>query len=157
MTALGIALLTIGAILVLVEAHVPTLGALGAPGVAALAVGSVLAVSGLGGGILLAVLAAVVLAGSALGVLTISVRKGADVNRRRIRESLIGHIGVVREWHQSSGSVAVDGALWKARRSLAADPDDDSEQIHTGDHVVVERRSGLTLAVRRAEDWELEP
>jgi membrane protein implicated in regulation of membrane protease activity len=28
-------------------------------------------------------------------------------------------------------------------------------ELHAGDPVVVERLSGLTLSVRRAEDWEL--
>ena len=67
MTALGVSLLMVGAIMVLVEAHVPTLGALGGPGVIALAVGAVLAVMGLGGGLALGVLAALLLAGAAGG------------------------------------------------------------------------------------------
>ena len=46
MTALGVSLLIVGAIMVLIEAHVPTLGALGGPGVVVLAVGAVLAVMG---------------------------------------------------------------------------------------------------------------
>ena len=43
MTAAGMSLLSIGAIAILVEAHYPTLGALGAPGVAMLVAGSLLA------------------------------------------------------------------------------------------------------------------
>jgi membrane protein implicated in regulation of membrane protease activity len=46
--------------------------------------------------------------------------------------------------------VLVDGALWRARRSWA----DDDEELGLGDPVVVERVSGLTLAVRKAEEWE---
>src|SRR5262249_31740530 len=57
MTALGVSLLIVGAILILIEAHVPTLGALGAPGVVALGAGAVLAVLGLGGGVVLGVIA----------------------------------------------------------------------------------------------------
>ena len=30
-------------------------------------------------------------------------------------------------------------------------------ELHEGDPIVVERLDGLTLAVRRAEDWELAP
>jgi membrane-bound ClpP family serine protease len=56
MTAIGIALLVVGAIVVLVEAHVSSLGILGGPGVVALAVGAVLAVAGLGGGVALEVI-----------------------------------------------------------------------------------------------------
>ena len=122
MTALGVSLLMVGAILVLVEAHVPTLGALGGPGVIALAVGAVLAVIGLGGGIALGVISALLLAGAAGGVLMLTVGKGVAVRRRRVRagpESLIGHLGVVRNWADPTGCVMVDGALWTARRSAA--------------------------------------
>ena len=63
MTALGVSLLLVGAIMILIEAHVPTLGVLGGPGVVALGVGAVLAVLGLGGGVILGVVAALLLAG----------------------------------------------------------------------------------------------
>ena len=96
----------------------PTLGVLGAPGVIALAVGAVLAVMGLGGGLALGVLAALLLAGAAGGLLLLTIGKGIAVRRRMIRagpESLIGHLGVVRNWADPSGCVQVDGALWTAR------------------------------------------
>lgn len=149
MTVLGVALVLIGAIVVLVEAHVPSLGMLGVPGVVAVAVGSVLAVAGLGGGVVLGLVAAVVLAGAGLGVVGLSVSKGAQVRRRRIRGGVIGHLGVVRRWGDPQGTVLVDGALWNACCSYPG------EEIHEGDRVVVERVNGLTLAVRKAEDWEL--
>ena len=50
--------------------------------------------------------------------------------------------------------MAVDGALWRARRSLGPD-DDEAHELHTGDPVVVEHLNGLTLSVRPAEEWEL--
>ncbi|HEY2437119.1 MAG TPA: NfeD family protein [Solirubrobacteraceae bacterium] len=150
MTAIGIALLVVGVIAVLVEAHVPSLGILGAPGVVALAAGAVLAVAGLGGGIALGVVAGLLVAGSGLGVVGLSVSKGAAVRKRRHRSGLIGRLGVVRKWSQPEGTVLVDGALWNACPSLP-----DGEEICAGDRVVVERVSGLTLAVRKAEDWEL--
>jgi len=156
MTALGISLLVVGAIVVIAEAHVPTLGVLGGPGVAAIAVGTVLAVSGLGGGLVLSLLAALVIAGVALGTVAVSVQKGAAVRRRRIRsgpEGMIGHIGVVRSWDGATGSVLVEGALWRAR--LSPTDDDKPDELHEGDEIVVERRRGLTLCVRRAEEWEL--
>ena len=122
MTALGVSLVMVGAIMVLIEAHVPTLGALGGPGVIALAAGAVLAVMGLGGGVALGALAALLLAGAAGGLLVLTVGKGVAVRRRRIRvgpESLIGHLGTVRNWADPTGCVMVDGALWTARRSSA--------------------------------------
>ena len=155
MTALGVSLLVVGAIMVLIEAHVPTLGVLGAPGVIALAVGAVLAVMGLGGGLALGVLAAMMLAGAAGGLLLLTIGKGIAVRRRMIRagpESLIGHLGVVRNWADPSGCVQVDGALWTARRSLL--DDEDPDELREGDAVVVDHLDGLTVSVRRAEEWE---
>jgi membrane-bound serine protease (ClpP class) len=157
MTALGLALLVVGAVLVLVEAHVPRLGVLGGPGVIALAAGAILAVGGLGGGIAVGVISAVVIAGAGLGVLALTFRKGIAVRRRRIRsgpERLIGQLGVVRRWEEPRGKVLVDGALWHARRSWP-DEEHDQGELHEGDPIVVERLDGLTLAIRPAEDWEL--
>ena len=157
MTALGLALLVIGAILVVVEVHVPRLGVLGVPGVIALAAGAILAVGGLGGGIVMGIVLAVLLAGAGVAALTLTLRKGMAVRRRRIRsgpEGLIGRLGVVRRWEEPRGKVLVDGALWSARRSWPEDEHDQGD-LHEGDPVVVERLDGLTLAIRPAEDWEL--
>lgn len=158
MTALGVALLVLGTSAVLLEAHFPSLGMLGAPGVVALVAGSVLTVGGLGGGIVAAVIVAVLVALASAGLVAVSVRKGAAVGRRRVRagaEGIIGHIGTVRSWSGESGDgkVLVDGALWQARHSHLLD--DDPDQLHAGDKIVVEQLRGLTVGVRRAEDWEL--
>jgi membrane-bound ClpP family serine protease len=157
MTALGVSLLFVGALLILLEAHVPTLGVLGGPGVVALGVGAVLAVLGLGGGVVLGVVAALLLAGTAGGVMAVTVGKGVAVRRRRVRagpEGLIGCLGVVRSWEAATGCVLVDGALWRARRS-ALDDSDEPDELHPGDEVVVDHLDGLTIRVRRAEEWEL--
>lgn len=155
MTALGVSLLIVGAIVILVEAHLPSLGMLGGPGVLAIGAGAVLAISGLGGGLAIALIAAFLLVAIGAGAVAISVTKGMAVRRRRVRtgaEGLIGHLGVVRSWAEPTGSVLVDGALWRARRSLT---DEEESDLHAGDPVVVERLNGLTVAVRPAEDWEL--
>jgi membrane-bound serine protease (ClpP class) len=157
MTALGIALLVIGAVLVVLEAHVPRLGMLGGPGVVTLTVGTVLAVAGLGGGIAVAVVAAALVAVTGVALVGLSAVKGAAVTRARIRtgpERLIGQVGTVRSWEGPAGKVAIDGGLWRARQSWG---EDEPPEIHPGDEVVVERLNGLTLAVRRAEEWELAP
>ena len=157
MTALGIALLLIGATLVVVETHVASLGTLAVPGALALGVGAVLAVSGLGGGIIIALTMAVLLSAGGLALASVAVRESKNVRRRRVRtgsEGLVGRVGVVQSWGEPIGRVRVDGALWQARRSLA---DDESGDLHTGAPIGVERLSGLTLAVRRAEEWELAP
>jgi membrane protein implicated in regulation of membrane protease activity len=67
-------------------------------------------------------------------------------------EGLCGRIGVVRAWDEPAGQVFVDGALWRARLDWSPP---DGEALHEGDAVVVERVSGLTLCVRRADEWEL--
>jgi membrane protein implicated in regulation of membrane protease activity len=48
--------------------------------------------------------------------------------------------------------VFVEGALWRARQDLFEGEEDG---LSEGDQVVVEQVNGLTLRVRRAEDWEL--
>jgi membrane-bound serine protease (ClpP class) len=155
MTALGISLLVIGAILIAVEAHVPRLGVLGGPGVIALGAGAILAVGGLGGGLVVGLASALVLVASGAAVLALTLHKGLAVRGRRVRtgpERLVGQFGVVRRWDEPCGKVLVDGALWQARRSWG---DEQMIELHEGDEVVVERLDGLTLAVRRAEEWEL--
>ena len=155
MTALGVSLLILGAIVIVAEAHVPSLGMLGGPGVLAIGVGAVLAVSGLGGGLALALVSAVLLVAIGVGAVALSVTKGLAVRGRRVRagpEGLIGHMGVVRSWAEPTGSVLVDGALWRARRSIV---DEHGAELHAGDPVVVEHLTGLTVGVRRAEEWEM--
>ena len=92
-------------------------------------------------------------AGAVSGLwLTFAMRKALAARRLHTssgREALSGRLGVVRNWTDGGGQVFVDGALWRARRSWA----DDGEELGEGDPVVVERVSGLTLAVRRAEKW----
>jgi len=157
MTALGIALLLVGALLVAVETHVSSLGMLAGPGVLALGVGAVLAVSGVGGGIVIALAVAVLLTATGVAFAGVAIREGKNARRRRVKtgpEGLVGRVGVVQSWGDPTGRVRVDGALWQARRSW---PEEEAGDLHAGDPVVVERLSGLTLAVRRAEDWELAP
>ena len=152
MIAIGVALVLVGATLLVAEAHVPS-GILGVAGGASLALGAALAISAAGGGAAI-VVAAVLGAASVAGLwLAIVARKALASRGLRSRigsEALAGHLGVVRHWSGKDGQVLVDGALWRARRSWA----DEDGLLDEGDSIVVERVSGLTLAVRRAEDWE---
>lgn len=154
MTVLGSVLLLLGAMLVVAEAHAPS-GVLGAAAGVALISGAVLVIAALGGGAALAVPVGVGL-GAAAGAWTVAVmRKAASSQSARIQagaESLCGRVGVVRRWSDATGNVFLDGTLWRARHEWA---DDDHEELAEGDSVVVERVSGLTLSVRRAEEWEL--
>jgi membrane-bound ClpP family serine protease len=152
-TEVGIVLLVIGAVVAAAEAHYPTHGVAGGVGLMAMAVGAVLAVSGLGAGVLLGLLVGAGLLAAGGGLLALSVSRGAAARRLRVMtgaEGIVGHVGVVRSWADKSGSVALDGSLWRARRSAV-----EEMELHAGDQVVVERLTGLTLCVRRAEEWEL--
>jgi membrane-bound ClpP family serine protease len=152
MVEVGVALVLVGAALLVAEAHVPS-GALGALGGVALVGGIALAVAGAGAGLAL-VVAAMVAAVAVSGLwLAIATRKALATRRLRVssgREALSGRVGVVRSWGAGGGQVLVDGALWRARNCW---PDEGAE-LGVGDSVVVERVNGLTLGVRRAEEWE---
>ncbi|HKP20440.1 MAG TPA: NfeD family protein [Thermoleophilaceae bacterium] len=152
MVELGVVLAVVGVALLVAEAHVPG-GVLGVTGGATLALGLALALAGAGGavGVIVGVVLGTLVASGLW--LAIATRKALATRRLRSasgREALAGRCGVVRRWQNGDGQVFVDGALWRARPSW---PDAD-EQLEPGDTVVVEGMSGLTLAVRRAEEWE---
>src|SRR5215218_3518427 len=138
MVEIGLALVLVGAALLVAEAHLA---------------GGALAIAASGGGIAL-VVAAMVAAVAVTGAwLAVATRKSLAAGRRQVtsgREALSGRTGVVRSWAGDGGQVFVDGALWRARRS----PLEEDGELDSGDAVVVERVTGLTLAVRRAEEWE---
>jgi membrane-bound serine protease (ClpP class) len=154
MTALGFALLFTGFVLVVAEAHVPG-GVLGVAGGVALIAGGILVIAALGGGAALAVPIGVGIGAAAGGWALLVTRKAASARRGSIRsgaEGLCGRLGVVRSWSDPAGQIFVDGALWRARQDWAPS---DEDGLREGDPVVVERVNGLTLSVRRAEEWEL--
>jgi membrane protein implicated in regulation of membrane protease activity len=77
----------------------------------------------------------------------VAARKSLAVQARRPRtgaEGLVGRLGVI-----SHGDVVVSGERWRARRSW------DEPELEEGEQVVVEQVRGLTLSVRRAEEWEV--
>lgn len=154
MTAFGLALLIAGVILLIAETHVPG-GVLGVAAGVALIIGGTIVIGSLGAGAAIAVPVGVSLGAVAGGWAIFVTHKAAGSRHARIQagsESLCGRIGVVRRWSHSTGQVFLDGALWRARHEWAST---DGESLHEGDPVVVERVSGLTLSVRRAEPWEL--
>jgi membrane-bound ClpP family serine protease len=154
MSEIGLVLLLVSAALAVTEAHVPTHGALGAAGVACLAAGIGLVISGAGAGLLLALSVAATVAAVGGTYLWVVVHKALAARRARVRsgpEGLIGRVGEVRAAPAPLGKVFLDGALWKARLWGT----DEDIPLQAGDPIVVERVDGLTLTVRRAEDWEL--
>jgi membrane-bound ClpP family serine protease len=156
MTSLGLVLLVVGAVVAVAEAHYPTHGIAGGVGVLVMALGAVLAISGLGASVLVGLLGGLILATAGAGTLVVLLKRGLAARQRRIStgaEGIIGHIGVVRTWTNGTGCIDLDGAVWQARRS--EHPGDEIPLLHAGDRVVVERLNGLTVSVRPAEEWEL--
>ena len=156
MFTIGLLLLVLGAALAVAEAHVVAHGILGFGAVVALAGGIALSVAGAGAGVAVGV--AVGLAAGAVGAVYVAfvVARVLAVRRSPVRggpAGLIGRRGEVRTVPAPVGRVFVDGALWRAR---AWSTEDDSE-LHAGDPIVVEHVDGLTLTVRRAEEWEVAP
>src|SRR4051812_4260783 len=153
MEILGIALVLVGAALLVAEAHLPT-GVLGVAGGASLAAGAALAIAAAGGGLVL--ILPVALGAGAIAALWLSIATRKSLasqggRPRSGREALSGRLGTVRNWAGADGQVLVDGALWRAHGCWA---DDEVPALEAGDQVVVERVNGLTLGVRKAEEWE---
>jgi membrane-bound serine protease (ClpP class) len=137
----GAALMLLGIVLMVAEAFTPTFGALGAGGVAAFVVGSLILIDtdapGFGLSIPLILVLAVVsatllfaIAGMAIGSHRRPVVSGA--------EELIGAIGHAETAFPGEGSVRVHGEVWTALSEAAIAP---------GEAVTVTGRSGLTLLV----------
>lgn len=157
MTGVILTLLILGPGLLVAEAHLPTYGVLGLAGVAALVAAIVLAVLASGAHPALAVALTVPIAAGGIALGVVCLRKVRMVSRRRARggaDGLIGHVGVVRRPLDPVGHVAIDGELWRARRCWG---EEDELAPGEGDPVVVNQVLGLTLSVRRAEVWEVEP
>jgi membrane-bound serine protease (ClpP class) len=159
MTPLIVALILTGAGLLVAEAHVVSFGVLGVAGILALVLAAVLAVGEAGGGAVAGLAVAIPVAVVLGGLLVVGTRKSLAVRGHKVlggSEGLIGRIGVVRHACAPEGEVFVSGEIWHARCSALHDEDEDPA-LHEGEHVVVERVTGLTLAVRRAEEWEVVP
>ena len=157
MTVLILVLLVVGLGLLVVEAHLPTYGVLGMAGTGALVAGIALAIGESGGGFWLVLGLTLPIAAASVAIGLFAMRKTLAASRRRVRcgaDELVGHVGVVRRALDPLGHVVVDGELWRARRSWAGE---DEPPPAEGEPVVVDRVQGLTLSVRRAELWELEP
>jgi membrane-bound ClpP family serine protease len=156
MLVLGLALVGVSLALVVAEAHLSSGGLIGAVASAAAVGGIVLLLLAAGAGaavVLVLALVAAVAASSLLVLARHRLVRSLRARPRTGREALVGHVGVVRSAGASEAQVFLDGALWRAEPS----PIHDGVKLHEGDRVVVERVNGLTLRVRRAEEWELNP
>jgi membrane-bound ClpP family serine protease len=156
MLVLGLVLIGASLALVVAEAHLSSGGLVGAVAGASAVGGIVLLLLAAGAGaavVLLAALLAAVAAGGLLVLARHGLVRSIRARPRTGREALVGHVGVVRSGGESEAQVFLDGALWRAQPS----PIHDAGELHEGDRVVVEHVNGLTLRVRKAEEWELNP
>jgi membrane protein implicated in regulation of membrane protease activity len=155
MAAPVVLLLMLGLSLLVVEVALRAHGVLAIAGIAALIAGILLAVLDAMSGIavVLALTAPLIAGLGALALLALRLALAAGGQAPRCGgEGLVGHIGVVRRPLDPLGHVAIDGELWRARRSWACEEATPAE----GEPVVVDRVDGLTLSVRPAEVWEVE-
>ncbi len=155
MLALGVVFVVAALVLALAEAHVSTGGFVAGLGVIALVSGVTLLLISAGVGLLGVLVVGAAVLGASLAGLFVLGRSLLSVRALRPRsgaEAMVGHVGVVRRT-EPAPRVFVDGGLWRAQPSLL----DEGLTLHEGDRVVVERVSGLTLNVRKAEEWELMP
>jgi membrane protein implicated in regulation of membrane protease activity len=123
---------------------------------AALVAGIAVAVLEPVGSVVLVLLLGGPFAAAGVALIVVSVRKAYLATHRPVScgaEGLVGHVGVVSRSLDPVGHVAIDGELWRARRSWA---EEDEPPPREGDAVVVDHVHGLTLSVRRAEIWEVE-
>jgi membrane-bound serine protease (ClpP class) len=156
MNAVVVLLLVTGAALLVAEAHLASYGLLGVAGALALAGGAAVALSegGMGLALVLALAAALFAGAASLGL--VATRASLRLRRRQAlggADGLVGRVGVVRRSLTPVGVVAVMGELWRARPAWSETEPAPVE----GEDVIVEQVHGLTLWVRRAEEWEVLP
>ena len=141
----GLALILLGAGLLIAEAYLPTFGVVGAGGIIAFMLGSLFLFDTAGTGV--AVSRALVF--STVGVMVaLAVAIGVLVvrsQRRRVHlghEGMIGQVGVARQRLAPDGTILVRGEYWTAESDVVID---------AGERVEVMAVDGLRLRVRRKE------
>jgi membrane-bound serine protease (ClpP class) len=141
----GLALILLGAGLLIAEAYLPTFGVVGAGGIIAFMLGSLFLFDTAGTGV--AVSRALVF--STVGVMVaLAVAIGVLVvrsQRRRVQlghEGMIGQVGVARQRLAPDGTILVRGEYWTAESDVVID---------AGERVEVMAVDGLRLRVRRKE------
>src|SRR2546425_7850335 len=147
MLTLGALLLVMGALLVLVEAHVPTGGVVGVLAIAAVVTGLALLLLAAGTATVVALILSLLVASGAFAVLLIGARR--LFRDRRLRpstgaEALVGHVGVVRRATEPEARVFVDGALWRGAPPRAHE---DDPSPHQGGPAGAPPLHGLSLFV----------
>jgi membrane-bound serine protease (ClpP class) len=140
----GAALVLLGIALMVVEAHIGSLGLIGIAGAVAFVIGAILMFPGGAPGPVLS--PAVVAVTAALSVILFLLILTALVRMRRRAvvtgaEALLGAEGDVVSWHGVAGRIRVLSEIWRARSAVPVAP---------GDRVKVIAREGLTVVVEPA-------
>jgi membrane-bound serine protease (ClpP class) len=139
----GLALLLLGAALLIAEAFLPTFGLLGVGGLVAFVLGSLFLFDG-GSGIHVARSLVFGVGGSVAAIMLLI---GTLVVRSQRRptplgaEGMVGRVGVAQGRLAPAGTVLVRGEIWNA---------DSEDVIEAGEQVEVKSIDGLRLRVRRA-------
>ncbi len=152
MSVLAVVLVVVSVGLLLVEAHLTTGGFIAAIAIIAMVAGVTLALASSGAAVPVVVAVGVIVAVGAGMALWVAARSLLSTARRRPRtgpQAMVGHLGQMRAG-DAVAHVFVDGGLWRAQPSSL----EDDPALRDGDRVIVEGVHGLTLSVRRAEDWE---
>jgi membrane-bound serine protease (ClpP class) len=137
----GAALVLLGLALMAAEAFIGSFGVIGAGGIVAFAIGSVIMFrpDATGSGLSLPLVAATTIVAAGFLILALSLLLRA--RRKRVitgREAMIGAEGDTVEWRGSEGRIRVKGEIWRARAGRPMRP---------GDPVRVVAREGLILTV----------
>ncbi len=154
MIVLGLLLIVAGALLVILEGHLPSGGVLAMGGGVAVAAGTVLVLSGAAVSLFVAIPLSVLVGAVLVGVVLVLASKTRVALRAEVvtgPNALIGAPATVSNWDGLRGQVAVGGALWAARLDPVWEK---GSEVGPGDTVVIENRHGLTLTVRPRQSWE---
>ena len=150
-TAVGIALLVIGLVLIIAEAQLPTHGVLGVAGVLALVFAGLLLFDTDSEAFEVSVPVVIVTGLLLGGFVAFAATKAVQAHKPGSatgREHLVGLTGDIRVPLDPVGQVFVDGALWRAKLAEGADDVEAERARERASRVRVEAVEGLTLRVR---------
>ncbi len=153
-TAVGIALLVIGLVLIIAEAQLPTHGVLGVAGVLALVFAGLLLFDTESEAFEVSVPVVVVTGLLLGGFVAFAATKAVQAHKPGSatgREHLVGLSGDIRVPLDPVGQIFVDGALWRAKPAEGTSDADAERARERGARVRVEAVEGLTLRVRPLE------
>ena len=146
----GLALITVGLILIVAEAFVPSFGALGLGGIVALIFGSIMmfdsGIPGFGISVTFVVTLAVAMGGILLWMVSylLRLRRRGPVSGR---ESILSGVGVAEESFQGDGHIWLESESWAAHSE---------KPIKKGQQVSISNMDGLVLDVEPIASAESE-